>query len=78
MTPEDVRKHMPVFLNDKTFAARDDILWGIMALAGEQITAREVNDGVYYKEKFWITRLMNHDASWENTGSSSSPRWKRK
>jgi hypothetical protein len=78
MIPEEVRQHLPVFLAGKTFAARDDILWGIMALAGVQITARQVTGGVYYKEKFWITRLMNHDELWENTGTSSSPRWKRK
>jgi len=71
MIPEDIKLHLPVFLAGKTFAARDDILWGIMALAGIQITAREVNGRVYSKEKFWITRLMNHDELWENTGSES-------
>ncbi len=70
MIPEDIKQHLPVFLAGKTFAARDDILWGIMALAGVQITARQVNGRVYSKEKFWITRLMNRDELWENTGLS--------
>jgi len=78
MTPEEVRQHLPAFLSGKTFAARDDILWGIMALAGVQITARQVTGGVYSKEKLWITQYMNHDELWERAGSSSSPRWKRK
>jgi len=78
MTPEDVKQHLPVFLSGKTFVARDDILWGIMAIAGVQITGRQVTGGVYSKEKLWITRYMNHDLFWENTGTSSSPRWKRK
>ncbi|MCX6690648.1 MAG: hypothetical protein NTW33_01025 [Methanoregula sp.] len=78
MTPEEVKQHLPVFLADKTFAARDDILWGIMVLAGVQITARQVTSGVYSKEKLWITRYMKRDELWEPAGSSSSPRWKRK
>ncbi|MCX6700967.1 MAG: hypothetical protein NTV68_13795 [Methanomicrobiales archaeon] len=47
MTPEEVKQHLPVFLAGKIFAARDDILWGIMVLAGVQITARQVTSGVY-------------------------------
>lgn len=46
MNPEDIRIHLPVFLTGKSFAARDDILLGILVLACVHITAREVNGGV--------------------------------